>query len=268
MQWRTLVHGTAVTVASSLAVLSAACGKSTPPTVSSTPAPPTSTSTPAAVARGPLTISTPYAPMIDPAAFTTRVDNPYLPLIPGTRTIYQASSSDGQLTTRAEVTRDAKVVMGVNTVVVHDTVTANGTMSEDTFDWYAQDRDGNVWYFGEDTKKFDSGVADTTGSFQAGINGALPGIVMPAHPHIGDRYRQEYAHGVAEDIGEVVSLTGADTTPLTGPANDMLVTKDSDLLDPAGPAENKYYARGIGLILTVQASGPPEREQAVSTEKF
>lgn len=226
------------------------------------------TSAPAAPARGPLTISTPYAPKIDPAAFTTRIDNPYLPLIPGTRTIYEASTADGQLTTRTEVTRDAKVVMGVNTVVVHDTVTVNGTTSEDTFDWYAQDRDGNVWYFGEDTKKFDGGGVDTTGSFQAGINGALPGIAMPAHPQIGDQYRQEYAHGVAEDSGEVLSLTGADTTPLTGPTHDLLVTKDTDLLDPSGPAENKYYARGIGLILTVQASGPPEREQAVTTEKF
>lgn len=222
-----------------------------------------------AKARAPWTISTPYTPAIDPAAFTTRIDNPYLPLIPGTRTIYQADTGEGrQTTTRTEVTRDTKMVMGVNTVVVHDTVTTDGAVSEDTFDWYAQDRDGNVWYFGEDTKAFDGGAVDTTGSFQAGIGGALPGIVMPADPQVGDHYRQEYARGVAEDAGEVLSLTGSETTPLTGPTAALLVTRDTDLLDPTGPAENKYYARGIGLVLTTQTGGPPEREQALTTEKF
>jgi hypothetical protein len=109
---------------------------------------------------------------------------------------------------------------------------------------------------------------DTAGSFEGGVNGALPGIIMPAHPQVGDQYRQEYAKGVAEDTGEVLSLTGSETTPLTGPAKDLLVTKDSDLLDPTGPGENKYYARGVGLILTVVTTGPPERDQATVVEKF
>ena len=91
---------------------------------------------------------------------------------------------------------------------------------------------------------------------------------MPGQPQIGDEYRQEYAKGIAEDTGEVLSLTGAETTPLTGPAKDLLVTKDADLLDPNGPIENKYYARGIGLILTVQTTGPAERDQAITVEKF
>jgi hypothetical protein len=189
-------------------------------------------------------------------------------LAPGTRTIYEATTRDGLQRTTTEVTRDAKKIMGVDTVVVHDTVTVDNEPLEDTFDWYAQDRDGNVWYFGEATKEFKDGTVDTAGSFESGVNGALPGIIMPAHPQVGDQYRQEYAKGIAEDAGEVLSLTGSETTPLTGPANDLLVTKDSDLLDPTGPGENKYYARGIGLILTVQTTGPPERDQATAVEKF
>jgi hypothetical protein len=91
---------------------------------------------------------------------------------------------------------------------------------------------------------------------------------MPGHPHVGDQYRQEYAKGVAEDTGEVLDLTGSETTPLTGAVTNLLVTRDSDLLDPTAPGENKYFARGIGLILTVQTTGPPERDQATVVEKF
>lgn len=90
----------------------------------------------------------------------------------------------------------------------------------------------------------------------------------PGHPPVGDQYRQDYAKGVAEDTGEVLSLTGNETTPLSGLTKDLLVTKDTDLLDPTGPVENKYYARGIGLILTVQVTDPPERDQATAVERF
>ena len=186
----------------------------------------------------------------------------------GTRTIYEATTQDGLQRTTTEVTRDTKKVMGVDTVVAHDTVSIDNEPVEDTLDWYAQDRDGNVWYFGEATEEFKAGAVDTAGSFEGGVNGALPGIIMPAHPRVGDQYRQEFAKGIAEDAGEVLSLSGSETTPLTGSAKDLLVTKDSDLLDPTGPGENKYYARGIGLILTVQTTGPPERDQATVVEKF
>ncbi len=142
--------------------------------------------------------------------------------------------------TTTEVTRDTKKIMGVDTVVVHDTVTLDGKPSEDTFDWYAQDRDGNVWYFGEATKEFTDGKVDTSGSFEAGVDGAFPGIVMPAHPHVGDKYRQEFAKGVAEDTGEVLSLNSSETAPLTGAGDNLLKIADSDLLDPTAPAENKY----------------------------
>ena len=125
-------------------------------------------------------ITDPYSPTIEPSNFTTKIDNPYFPLTPGTRTIYEATTQDGLQRTTTEVTRDTKNIMGVDTVVVHDTVTIDNEPLEDTLDWYAQDRDGNVWYFGEATKEFKDGTADTAGSFESGVNGALPGIIMPA----------------------------------------------------------------------------------------
>ena len=244
-------------------VILAACGAPAPPQADTT-----SASAAAPVSTGPRKITPTYAPTIDASAFSTTIDNPYFPLTPGTRAIYEAATAQGLQRTVTEVTRDTKKIMGVDTVVVHDTVTLDGEISEDTFDWYAQDRDGSVWYFGEDTKEFDEGTVSTKGSFEAGVAGALPGIAMPGQPQIGDEYRQEYAKGIAEDTGEVLSLTGTETTPLTGPAKDLLVTKDADLLDPTGPIENKYYARGVGLILTVQTTGPAERDQAITVEKF
>ena len=254
------VHLSAIGAGLSVVVLAAACGGN--------PAPVTSTSASAAApsSTAPMQITDPYQPTIDPSAFSTRIDNPYLPLTPGTRTISEATTPDGLQRTTTEVTRDTKKIIGVDTVVVRDTVTLDGKPFEDTLDWYAQDRDGNVWYFGEATKEFkDDGTVDTTGSFEGGVNGALPGIVMPGHPQVGDQYRQEYAKGVAEDTGEVLNLTGSETTPLTGLLSDLLVTKDADLLDPTAPAENKYYARSIGLILTTEAGG---RDEAVKVEKF
>ncbi|ORA21785.1 hypothetical protein [Mycobacterium aquaticum] len=264
-QWHCRWLGAAAVAA---AAALAACGSNTAAPASSSSATQAGSPTAGASARAPLTIADPYQPRIDPAAFTTTIDNPYFPLVPGTRIIYEADTAGGRSRTVTEVTRDTKTVMGVATVVVHDIVTLNGKTTEDTLDWYAQDRDGNVWYFGEDTKAFEDGQADPTGSFEAGVAGALPGIVMPGNPQIGDAYRQEYAKGIAEDTGTVHSLTGAETTPLTGPANDLLVIQDADQLDPTSPAEHKYYARGIGLVLTQNITGPAEREQAVTIEKF
>ena len=243
----------------SVVVLAAACGGN--------PAPAPHSSAPAAQSSTvPMKITDSYSPTIDPAAFSTTIDNPYFPMVPGTRTIYEAYTPDGLQQTTTEVTRDTKTIMGVETVVVHDTVSLDAKATEDTFDWYAQDRDRNVWYFGEATKAINQdGTVDTKGSFEAGVNGALPGIIMPGHPQVGDQYRQEYAKGVAEDTGEVQSVTGTESTPLTGSLSNLLVTKDADLLDPTAPAENKYYAGGVGLILTTEAGG---RDEAVRVEKF
>ncbi|MFN8102819.1 MAG: hypothetical protein U0Q20_14690 [Mycobacterium sp.] len=247
------------------ALLTAGCAGTTAPSPTAQhPAAPASSPG----SRPALTIDDPYAPKIDPASFTTKIDNPYLPLVPGTRSIFEADTGEGRQRTVTEVTRDTRTVMGVQTVVVHDVVTLDGKPAEDTFDWYAQARDGTVWYFGEDSKEFTDGGVDTGGSFEAGVDGALPGIVMPGDPQVGDKYRQEYARGVAEDTGEVLSRQGSDNTPLTGPVRDLLVIRDADGLEPDAPAERKYYAKGVGLILTTPDSGPPQRDQAVKVERF
>lgn len=209
-----------------------------------------------------------YSPKINPSDFSTTISNPYLPLVPGTRFVYEGEGADGRERTVTEVTRETKKVMGIDTVVVHDTVTLDGKLVEDTNDWYAQDKAGNVWYFGEATKGIGfGGLASTAGSFEAGVDGALPGIAMPAHPKVGDRYRQEYYRGVAEDIGEVLSTTDS-ATVATGSYADVVRTKDTNPLDPSAAIEHKYYARDVGFVLVRHVAGPPERVGLTKIEKF
>jgi hypothetical protein len=152
--------------------------------------------------------------------------------------------------------------MGVTCVVVRDTVTLDGEVVEDTYDWFAQHVDGAVWYFGEDTKEYEDGqVSSTEGAWEAGVDGAQPGIVMPAEPKVGDSYRQEYYQGEAEDMAEVLSLTESVTVP-AGTYQDVLMTEDVNPLEP-DVVEHKYYASGAGLVLTVQVEGGSDREELV-----
>jgi hypothetical protein len=197
-----------------------------------------------------------YAPQIDPARFTTEIDNPLLPLRPGTRWVYEGPAAKGAKRIVVEVTHDRRAVMGVPCVVVRETVTVNGEVAEDTFDWYAQDSDGNVWYFGEDTREYrDGGVVGTRGSWKAGVDGAQPGIAMQAHPQVGDRYRLEYAPGEAEDMGHVLSLHQRVSVPFGD--FDVVVIKDYSPLDP-GPSQHKLYARGVGAVLEITVDGSRE----------
>lgn len=194
-----------------------------------------------------------------PAGFTTKIDNPFMTLRPGTTFTYAVQDSAEVAT--VTVTRETTVVDGVTCVVVHDTARENGLVIEDTFDWFAQDAKGNVWYFGEDTRSYEPGnphPVSTEGSWKAGVDGAKPGIVMLAHPDAGDHYRQEFAAGVAEDRAEVLSLD-AKTDVAYGSFADVLKTKDINPLDPS--VENKYYVAGVGNILTTDADGA--REQLV-----
>jgi hypothetical protein len=139
-------------------------------------------------------------------------------------------------------------------VVVRDTVTVNGQVIEDTYDWYAQDSEGNVWYFGEDSKTYENGVVTSTeGSWEAGVDGALPGIVMKASPQIGETYRQEYYPGVAEDMADVASITESVKVPY-GDFEYVLKTRDYSPLNP-DVIEYKYYASGVGFILETNADG-------------
>jgi hypothetical protein len=143
--------------------------------------------------------------------------------------------------------------------VVRDTVTLDGEIIEDTFDWYAQDKNGTVWYLGEDTAEFEDGKITTReGSFEAGADGAKAGVIMPASPKVGMAYRQEYYEGEAEDNGEVLALGQHATVP-AGEYDDLVKTADTTPLEPDA-LEHKYYASGVGLVLTVdkEAGGREE----------
>jgi hypothetical protein len=199
---------------------------------------------------------------INPANFVGKIDNPYMPWIPGTRFRYEGVTDEGRETTKVEVTSQTRKILGVTAVVVHDVVYRKGKLIEDTYDWYAQDREGNVWYLGEDTKEYKDGkVVSTEGSWEAGKDGARAGIVMKAHPRVGDRYRQEYYKGHAEDMGEVLSVTERITVRSVR-YDQVVKTKDTTPLEP-DLVENKFYARGVGVIREVHLSGGKERSELV-----
>ena len=197
-----------------------------------------------------------YAPELDPADFVDTVDNPFFPLVVGSRWVYESPADEDGEVERIEVVvlPERKEVLGISATVVRDTVTINGVIVEDTHDWFAQDREGNVWYLGEAVENYEDGeLVDTDGSFEAGIDGAYPGIVMPAHPAVGDAYRQEYYPGEAEDLGEVLRLGGERTVP-AGSFDDLLVTRDWNPLEP-DVVEEKTYARGVGLVYEEHVEG-------------
>ena len=196
-----------------------------------------------------------YAPTIDPANFTTDIDNPLFPLRPGTRWVYEGPDDAGDIEHKeVVVTSEAREVMGVMCVVVHDQMSMDGELLEDTYDWYAQDKEGNVWYFGEDTKELEGGeVVKTEGSWEAGRDGAQPGIIMEADPQVGDQYRQEYYEGRAEDMAEVLALDEK-VTVRHGSYEGVLKTKDWNPLE-AGVVEHKYYAQGVGTIFEEKVEG-------------
>jgi hypothetical protein len=195
----------------------------------------------------------PYQPVIDSANFVDVIDNPYWPLTPGTS--YAFESADEQ--TKIVVTSERRTVMGVSTVVVSDKVFADGKLSEDTSDWYAQDRAGNVWYFGEATLSYEETPAgDPTGSWEAGVDGAQPGVVMLADPLAGDIYRQEFYAGAAEDLALVRHIEPSLKVP-AGSYDNVLVTEEWSPLEP-DVIELKYYAKGIGVVEERQIFGGTE----------
>lgn len=233
-----------------LALIAGACGGG-----SSETAPPASP----AVSRNPAPFveGQAYEPQIDPADFVEVIDNPYLPLVPGTTRVYEGVSDGERERSVVSVTSDTKAILGVTTTVVRDRVFVGGELVEETFDWFAQDRFGNVWYLGEDSADYEDGrVVSTAGSWEAGVDGAQPGIVMLGDPRVGDAYRQEFLEGEAEDLGEVVEL-GATVEVPHGAFDDVLVTEDRTPLEP-DVLERKYYAPGVGVVLEELVRGGEE----------
>jgi hypothetical protein len=202
-----------------------------------------------------------YTVDIDPTKFTSVVDNPYLPKLPRTRWVYRSTAASGDVEIiTVEVLDERRVVMGVETIVVHDRVeTEDGELIEDTYDWFAQDGAGNVWYFGEDTTAYHDGVPTTAGAWEAGIDGALPGIVMQAAPKVtGIGYRQEFFAGEAEDMGQVIAASGKAAVP-AGTFDDVIVTRDWTPLEP-DTVEEKTYARNVGFVYETKPLGPDTGE--------
>jgi hypothetical protein len=203
---------------------------------------PTTTTTPATDAS-----TANYHPKIDPSQFTTKIDNKFLPYAPGDRHTYTGTRDGAPIVSKYVVTNQTKTVMGVDTVVVKDVVTSNKSLVEKTTDWYAQDKQGNVWYFGENTAEYENGVViSTDGTWEAGVDHAQPGITMEATPKVGDAYRQEFRPGVAEDKARVLD-TNASTKVPAGSFNNLVVTFDKNPLDPS-KRERKWYAAGIGFV--------------------
>jgi hypothetical protein len=199
---------------------------------------------------------------LDSADFASRIDNPYWPMAPGSRWVYR----EGDQRTVVAVTDKSKRILGIPATVVHDVVTEDGALVEDTWDWYAQDKEGNIWYLGEATKEFENGkVKSTEGSWEAGVEGAEAGIIVPAKPKVGMTYRQEYLKGEAEDAADVLSVDKRATVPY-GSFDELLETKDYTPLEPK-LVENKYYAKGVGPVLGIMVSGGSDRETLLSFDK-
>lgn len=198
-----------------------------------------------------------YRPRIDPADFVDAIDNPLFPLEPGTVYRLRGETEDAVEREKIVVTDETKTVLGVTTTVVKDVVKTEGELVELTHDWYAQDRDGNVWYFGEATAEYENGeVVSRSGSWEAGVDGAQPGIIMNAEPRVTDSYLQEYYPGEAEDMYVVVE-TGASVTVPHGRFDDVVHTLEWTPLEPNIVGE-KFYAPGVGLVAERALSGGKE----------
>jgi hypothetical protein len=197
-----------------------------------------------------------YDPRLYPADFVAAVTNPFFPLTPGTTQNYRGETADGIETIITVVLTDTKVILGITATIVHDQVFLDGELIEDTFDWYAQQNNGDVWYLGEDSKEIENGrVVSTAGSWEAGVDGAKPGIIMWGDPaaHLNEQYRQEYYEEVAEDVATVIALNESADVP-HGSFTGCIKTEDRNPLEQ-GAVEHKVYCSGIGLTLEGPVDG-------------
>jgi hypothetical protein len=204
---------------------------------------------------------------LDPADFTTEIDNAYWPMSPGSRWVYREVENGDVQRVTVTVTDRTKTIDGIEARVVHDVVTTpDGKKVEDTFDWYAQDKDGNLWYLGEDTKEYEDGrVVSTEGSWEHGVDGAEAGIIVPAEPKQGLTYREEYYAGHAEDAAEVLSVEGKVQVPY-GRFGNAMITRNFSGIEP-NVEELKFYAKGVGPVLELLVSGGAGRTELLSYTK-
>lgn len=248
----------AVSVATTVLGALGACGGNgaSTPSAASTPTSAPSSSAPSPTASA---STAPWNPTIDPADFSTVVDHPYYPLKPGTIKVFEGTRDGVPMHTEVTVTHRTRTVMGVDCVVVEDVVTSNGALVEKTEDWFAQKNDGSVWYFGENTAEYTNGaVSSTHGTWEAGVDGALPGVIMHAHPEVGTEYYQEYRPGEAEDRAKILSLDETIKVPAGSYAH-VITTKDSDPLNP-DKTDKKWYAAGVGVVHSLRIKSDTSHE--------
>src|SRR3954463_5911209 len=221
----------------------------------------------APAAKGQRTIKSGAGPgwpkTLHPSDFVRRVNNPWFPLKPGSKWFYRGIEGKTHESNKVHVKHKRKTILGVHTTIVHDVVFKHGKPREVTDDWYAQDRHGNVWYFGENTKELDSHghVTSREGSFKVGKNGARPGVLFPGHPKRGQTARQEYLKGHAEDHFKILDVNARVRSPYVS-SRHAVRTKEWTPLEP-GIVENKYYVRGVGTVKAKVVKGPRERSQLV-----
>jgi hypothetical protein len=208
-----------------------------------------------------------YNPSINPADFVSKIDNKFFTLVPGTKFVYENKTEEGLEKIETVVASKTKKIMGVDAVEVLDTSKLNGVLVEQTYDWYAEDKEGNVWYFGEAVDNYKDGkLLDHKGSWEAGVDGALPGIIMKAEPKVGEVYKQEYYKGKAEDVGEVVALDKEVKVPF-GSYENCLQTRDYSNIESA-LNEYKYYCKEVGFVTAEESvSGGSERVQLTRLER-
>ncbi len=250
-------------------LLVAGCGSSTSsstasPTGSPSTMPPSSA--PASASPGMITAA-PGWPAVSASDFVSTIDNPWFPLKTGTKWVSKGIKDGKPTVDRFTVTGQTKVIQGVTCSVIRDALTQKGKVVEGTWDWYAQDKQGNVWYFGEDTKDYNAAgqVTTTAGTWQTGVNGAAPGIFMPADPQVGQGGYQEYLQGQALDKYKVISLTASINVPY-GSFTSCLETQESTALEPS-VLDHKYYVKGIGQVAEESVKGPKETSFLVGYTK-
>jgi hypothetical protein len=201
---------------------------------------------------------------LDPSEFTTEIDNPYWPMKPGSQWVFRETDDQGDVS-RVVVTvldKTKQIANGVEARIVHDQVTQGDKVVEDTYDWYAQDADGNLWYLGEDTTEFDNGKTTKEGSWEAGVDGALPGIIMPADPRVGMTYREEYYKGHAEDAASIIGTNAFAKVPY-GRVENGVQTRNFSGIEP-DVIEEKIYGRDVGVVLEITVSGGSDRDELLS----
>jgi hypothetical protein len=211
----------------------------------------------------PMAKATPIPVLPSPREFVPRIDNKYFPLRPGTTFLYRGTEQGKSRRVYVFVTQMTKMILGIRATVVLDQFRVDGKPEEKTFDWYAQDKRGNVWYLGEDSSNYVNGKwVRSDGSWEPGVDGAKAGIVMKANPRNGGVYRQEYYVGHAEDMAKVLSRNTSVTVPY-GSFDHALETSEWTPLE-RGVIEHKYYVKGVGNVRTVMVKGGAEEERLVS----